>query len=307
MTDRKGLGMYYEEQWIEGALCWRTSPNGAWTRYTANELAHRYESAEKRAADAQATVDLAKAEGAAEVRKVIQQRLIDVRLARSVARLSFAQDEYDAQISALESILKQCEEPFSSNNENGPDWQATVEALQAQLVTLKRHAGLDCGDQSCLYALEHSGMRTNGGCRCSPKRMKDDLERSRKAVEALQRERDEARKRVDELEAREVDVVLLRDELDAEREKRTALLAEIDEGLTLSDNLLAIRTVTALYDELAQLQALVRALPVLPESDLHLDEVWARLKRGNIGIDLVLNLLRYRAALDATTPATTKT
>ena len=78
-------------------------------------------------------------------------------------------------------------------------------------------------------------------------------------VEALQRERDEARKRVDELEAREVDVVLLRDELDAEREKRTALLAEIDEGLTLSDNLLAIRTVTALYDELAQLQALVRA------------------------------------------------
>ena len=184
--------MYYEEQWIEGALCWRTSPDGAWTRYTANELAHRYESAEKRAADAQATVDLAKAEGAAEVRKVIQQRLIDVRLARSVARLSFAQDEYDAQISALESILKQCEEPFSSNNENGPDWQATVEALQAQLVTLKRHAGLDCGDQSCLYALEHSGMRTNGGCRCSPKRMKDDLERSRKAVEALQRERDEA-------------------------------------------------------------------------------------------------------------------
>ena len=66
------------------------------------------------------------------------------------------------------------------------DAQATVEALQAQLVTLKRHAELDCGDQSCLYALAHSGMRTNGGCRCSPKRMKDDLERSRKAVEALQ-------------------------------------------------------------------------------------------------------------------------
>ena len=49
--------MYYEEQWVDGALCWRTSPTGAWTRYTANELAHRYESAEKRAADAQATVE----------------------------------------------------------------------------------------------------------------------------------------------------------------------------------------------------------------------------------------------------------
>ena len=49
--------MYYEEQWVDGALCWRTSPDGAWTRYTANELAHRYESAEKRASDAQATVE----------------------------------------------------------------------------------------------------------------------------------------------------------------------------------------------------------------------------------------------------------
>ena len=167
--------MYYEEQWIEGALCWRTSPDGAWTRYTANELAHRYESAEKRAADAQAT------------------------------------------------------------------------------------------------------------------------------VEALQRVRDEARKRVDELEAREVDVVLLRDELDAEREKRTALLAEIDEGLTLSDNLLAIRTVTALYDELAQLQALVRALPVvrIDLSGAYRDTLLARPED-----DAVKELLRYRVTLDATTPAT---
>ena len=38
-------------------------------------------------------------------------------------------------------------------------------------------------------------------------------------VEALQRERDTARRRVDELEAREVDVVLLRDDLDAERDR----------------------------------------------------------------------------------------
>lgn len=25
---------------------------------------------------------------------------------------------------------------------------------------------LDCGDNSCVYALERKGMRTNGGCRC---------------------------------------------------------------------------------------------------------------------------------------------
>ena len=54
--------MYYEEQWVDGALCWRTSPDGAWTRYTANELAHRYESAEKRASDAQATVEALQAQ-----------------------------------------------------------------------------------------------------------------------------------------------------------------------------------------------------------------------------------------------------
>ena len=29
--------MYYEERWIDGKFCWRTSPNGAWTAYTANE------------------------------------------------------------------------------------------------------------------------------------------------------------------------------------------------------------------------------------------------------------------------------
>jgi hypothetical protein len=25
---------------------------------------------------------------------------------------------------------------------------------------------LDCGDQSCMYACQKTGMRTNGGCRC---------------------------------------------------------------------------------------------------------------------------------------------
>ena len=61
---------------------------------------------------------------------------------------------------------------------------------------------------------------------------------------------------------KDAQITSLQAALDAEREKRTALLAEIDEGLTLSDNLLAIRTVTALYDELAQLQALVRGKEV---------------------------------------------
>lgn len=61
-----------------------------------------------------------------------------------------------------------------------------VAQLRGVLNTIRRDAGLDCGDNSCMYALEHTGMRTNGGCRCSPKRMKDDLARSRKAFDALQ-------------------------------------------------------------------------------------------------------------------------
>jgi hypothetical protein len=27
--------------------------------------------------------------------------------------------------------------------------------------------GIDCGDNSCRYATNKTGMRTNGGCRCS--------------------------------------------------------------------------------------------------------------------------------------------
>ncbi len=65
------------------------------------------------------------------------------------------------------------------------DAQRALDALQAQMKTLKRSAGLDCGDQSCLYAAEHTGMRTNGGCRCDPKRTKENLERSRKACDEL--------------------------------------------------------------------------------------------------------------------------
>ena len=32
---------------------------------------------------------------------------------------------------------------------------------------------LDCGDNSCKYASQRGGMRTNGGCRCSRNNGKD--------------------------------------------------------------------------------------------------------------------------------------
>jgi len=54
--------MYYEERWIDGKFCWRTSPNGAWTAYTANELAHRYQAELQRAHDAQRALDALQAQ-----------------------------------------------------------------------------------------------------------------------------------------------------------------------------------------------------------------------------------------------------
>ena len=59
---RKAAGMYYEERWIDGKFCWRTSPNGAWTAYTANELAHRYQAELQRAHDLQRALDALQAQ-----------------------------------------------------------------------------------------------------------------------------------------------------------------------------------------------------------------------------------------------------
>jgi hypothetical protein len=36
--------------------------------------------------------------------------------------------------------------------------------------------GLDCGDNSCLFAKDKGGMCTNGGCQCDLVRAVEDLE-----------------------------------------------------------------------------------------------------------------------------------
>ncbi len=64
--------------------------------------------------------------------------------------------------------------------------RAKVEELEKEKYALKRSVGLDCGDNSCKYALEIKGMRTNGRCRCDPKRMKEDLERARAIADQAQ-------------------------------------------------------------------------------------------------------------------------
>lgn len=135
------------------------------------------------------------------------------------------------------------------------DAQATVEALQAQLVTLKRHADLDCGDQSCLYAMNHGGMRTNGGCRCNPKRMKEDLQRAQAAL-------DVAREKVAAV-AKERDVQCTLKQncismLEQEREKVKGLHEITKVICTHCCEPMEIPSKAVLQTQLTQLQALVR-------------------------------------------------
>ena len=87
-----------------------------------------------------------------------------------------------ATVEALQAQLEAAERHNTILQDANKVALEKVEALQRERDAIKRSVGLDCGDQSCLYALEHSGMRTNGGCRCSPKRMKEDLQRAQAAL-----------------------------------------------------------------------------------------------------------------------------
>ena len=48
--------MYYEEQWIDGKLCWRSSPDGEWAAFTLYELGQRYQAESKRRYAHEATI-----------------------------------------------------------------------------------------------------------------------------------------------------------------------------------------------------------------------------------------------------------
>ena len=134
-------------------------------------------------------------------------------------------------------------------------------------------------------------------------------------VEALQRERDAWKARTVELDARaqevfangqqrEAEMERLVAQLDAEREKVKGLEA-LQVGFDGQDEVLDIKKSDyyALRDELSQLQALVLALPIyeadaLITVDGDLDEIDRPALRS-----AVMELLAYRATLDATTPA----
>ena len=95
--------MYYEERWIGGKFCWRTSPDGAWTAYTANELAHRYQAELQRAHDPQRALDAER---------------------EKVKELVANQAEYE----------KCTDEQITALNQGCLDYEKQIAILQAQLV-----------------------------------------------------------------------------------------------------------------------------------------------------------------------------
>ena len=96
--------MYYEERWIDGKFCWRTSPNGAWTAYTANELAHRYQAELQRAHDLQRALDAER-----EKVKELEQKLQDMTESkvRCWNQWAFAEQEVKEQSEQLATLQAQ--------------------------------------------------------------------------------------------------------------------------------------------------------------------------------------------------------
>ena len=46
------------------------------------------------------------------------------------------------------------------------EWEQKCLDLERKIDELKAWIAMDCGDHSCRFALDHTGLRTNGGCSC---------------------------------------------------------------------------------------------------------------------------------------------
>lgn len=69
-------------------------------------------------------------------------------------------------------------------------FEAHEHALAEKDLQWKRRVGMDCGNHNCFYAVEKTGMRTNGPCSCNPKRLKEDHEKLYARFEVQSRELD---------------------------------------------------------------------------------------------------------------------
>lgn len=187
----------------------------------------------------------------------------------------------------LSSLIKDVEMGGDIDVVIAADAQATVEALQAEKLMLERGVSA----QSALI----DGLQSQ-------------LIQCTADLEALQRERDEYarmwRDGCNDRGAAHKEIEDLTAALNAEREKVKGLEAQNTEwerkcrDLCLAHGPLLIEHHDVKRD-LSQLQALVRALPVVR---IDLNGVYHDTLLAQPEDDAVKELLRYRASLDATTP-----
>lgn len=100
---------------------------------------------------------------------------------------------------------------------------------------------IDCGDNSCRFATEHGGMRTNGGCRClynagfPESTTKAFVEMFRELLEL----RDEVKRLEGEREKQEMLIVGLYQSLGAENAQLTSQCSALQAQLASRDSALA--------------------------------------------------------------------
>ena len=177
------------------------------------------------------------------------------------------------------------------------DAQATIAALQARVQELKAIKIPDDAFTYCAYCGEKSPVDEHNEdlsahIKVCPKHPIRDVE-----AQLTQRtaERDAARRRVDELEAREVDVVLLREDL----EKRTAELERVRGELQSAEAgyFVAERELQGANNKYDELHTLIAALPKVEGeiSDEIILDLW---ESDAITLDALRALLQHLQGME---------
>lgn len=95
---------------------------------------------------------------------------------------------------------------------------------------------LDCGDNSCKYAITKGGMRTNGGCRClsnDPKRVESFLLHERSVLKS---QLTKATEQIDLLNEEALSRIGVITHLETKLKKAEELIAKLEESLKLIIN-----------------------------------------------------------------------
>lgn len=134
--------MYYEEQWIDGKLCWRGAPDGEWIAYEVYELGHRYQAESKRAYDLQQTVERLERE-CVKWQEVASLRTAgDAKFLREMELLKKDKADLQAQLAAKHKQLQESDEAYYAVGELNDHLKQQVAQLREELEQWKSVASI---------------------------------------------------------------------------------------------------------------------------------------------------------------------